>query len=114
MPSDTRLPTIKHTPPMVGVPFFLACQLGPSLVLMVCPQCSLRISGTQKQPVTAEIRKPSTDASANIVFAIISPHLFQKCLQQHCFCRLAHRWLLPFALPGIRAAQGFPDHGTQH
>ena len=44
-PSVTRMPKMKHRPPMVGVPFFLLCQVGPSS-RTVWPKCSRCSAGS--------------------------------------------------------------------
>ena len=52
---------MKHRPPMVGVPCFLLCQVGP-ISLMVCPKWSLCKKGTITMPDTAERTNPANAA----------------------------------------------------
>ena len=63
-PSVTRMPKMKHRPPMVGVPFFLLCQVGPSS-RTVWPKCSRCSAGIINLPDTAVITKPPMAADAN-------------------------------------------------
>ena len=64
MPSVARVPRIKQRPPMVGVPFFLLCHVGPSS-RMVWPKCSRCSAGIMNLPATAVMAKPPTAAAAS-------------------------------------------------
>src|SRR5699024_489598 len=66
------MPRIKQNPPMVGVPCFLLCQVGP-LSRMVCPKCRRCSSGISTQPDSAVIENAPTAAATSPRPAIALP-----------------------------------------
>src|SRR5574344_2054621 len=65
MPSQPRITTVmpmpmmNMSPPMVGVPCLVMCQVGP-ISLMLCPALSLISSGISSLPATAVMTKQIT------------------------------------------------------
>lgn len=67
---ETKMPRMNIKPPIVGVPAFPACQVGPSS-RMLCPALSFLSSGTRNFPVIAETAKLSMQAMMIFMFVFL-------------------------------------------
>ena len=74
-PMVSKMPKINPRPPMVGVPFFLLCQVGPSS-RMVWPKCRRCKAGINSQQVIAVTAKPPTAPAAKIAETVGSMQSF--------------------------------------
>ena len=72
------LPKMNSSPPIVGVPCLLACQLGPKSTLMGCPNFSLCSHGNNAFPPRAATTNASSPTNMLIQNGMICVLLLLK------------------------------------